>query len=142
MYSYVVYRRLIIEMTLDKEITDRKGFIRRLRKIVRDFGSVSLLAKKIDIPSPTIYRYLTEQATPYAVFFDRLAGIGIDIGWLLTGRPTAPVKREAAERRSETDDRSVIMDKIMVEIYDLKKKDREEIFQVIRMMAEAKRVKK
>lgn len=126
-------------MILDKEITDKKGFVRRLKKIVQDFGSVSVLSREIDIPTPTIYRYLTKQATPYAVFFDRLAGMGIDVGWLFTGRPTTPAKVEGSQADRSADDRDALMRKISIELNGLKKKDREEIFHVIRLMAEAKR---
>ena len=127
-------------MILDKELKDKKGFIRRLKKIVQDFGSVSTLSERIDIPSPTIYRYLTKQATPYAVFFDRLAAIGIDISWLFTGKPANPATDETEEGQF-TDDTLELVRQISIKLSGLKKKDRDEIMQVIRLMAEAKRTR-
>jgi hypothetical protein len=122
------------DMVLDKDIKDRKGFIKRLKSIVRDFGSVPVLASKLDIPAPTIYRYLTDQAIPYGVFFDRLAAIGIDTGWLLTGSPTKPATKKPTPSSEEA-----IARQIIVELHDLKKKDREEILKVMKLMAQAKR---
>jgi transcriptional regulator with XRE-family HTH domain len=63
----------------------------RLRKFAeKQFKSVSKMASEMGIAQPQMQRYISNENKPKTDFLEKLATLGCDINWLLTGKITEP----------------------------------------------------
>lgn len=64
-----------------------KYFGERLKKFAKDsYGSVNNLANKLEMHPSALSNYTSGNREPKASFLKKLASLGCDINWLLTGK--------------------------------------------------------
>lgn len=72
----------------DGRMIDKAGIGRRLKQFgEKEFGSLSVLAAKLDMTPQALHRYLIGASAPGSNILSKLISLGCDVEWLLTGKP-------------------------------------------------------
>lgn len=71
-------------------------FIERLKILIDRERSLTAFAKKVGVRYQKLYKYLSGENFPAYAFFFRLADLGYDVNWLLTGIE-APIRKKPGD---------------------------------------------
>lgn len=62
----------------------------RLKKVAKEqFGSLTAMSTELKMKPQSLYTYTSNESKPGADFQEKLRGIGVDVEYIMTGRPSS-----------------------------------------------------